>query len=609
MTEHIDFRAYRGVDCVFLAWWHPTKIDGCLGFSVSRRVGGGAAAPLEAYVGFPTEQLLQSNPEGEPSTKWPFQRFTWTDFSPPAEGNVEYQVTAMSGSPTSPAPSLITSDWVAPTQPQPEVYLPFFNFGIVGSRWFALKAEEYPNEFEALRKALVPSHAEEGNSDAADVALEAVLRLPMTKGGPASPTIGDELGGPLAKKVKVLLDEAIADPKIEVYLALFELSDSDLIGKLGNLGRRCHLILANGTHSKGVDENTSAASALGDKVDLSRRIIKPASVYAHNKFMVFVREGKPAQAWTGSLNWSPHGLYTQVNNGLYIDDPDVAQAYCDEWHRLQKAGDVTPPPQTEPPTLEQFHFERKGVSTSLFFSPHHLPKADGANSPDLKYASSLVRGARHGILTLMLDPGWQGSLLQAIREQAQADPALYIRGVVNTDPTIHSQQGDPTVVGFLHDTEAVPSNYDIVLPSAQRQAGAPITDYLSRVGIVVVHSKVIVIDPLGDHPVVMTGSHNDGVKAATVNDDNLIIVENDRELAIAYAINVMSVFTHFWWRHNMAPAPVRANAKAAGAQIGGPAHLTSAHEWTGLRPNDAWQDKFFGNDGNSSEALFWGVKS
>jgi phosphatidylserine/phosphatidylglycerophosphate/cardiolipin synthase-like enzyme len=123
-----------------------------------------------------------------------------------------------------------------------------------------------------------------------------------------------------------------------------------------------------------------------------------------------------------------------------------------------------------------------------------------------------------------------------------------------------------------------------------------------------VHSKIIVIDPLGDHPVVMTGSHNAGVKAATVNDDNLIIIENDRDLAIAYAVNAISVFNHFWWRHNMAPPAKRKNAKASEATIGGPSHLTSPHEWTGLRPNDSWQNKFYANDASAGEARFWGLE-
>ena len=39
-----------------------------------------------------------------------------------------------------------------------------------------------------------------------------------------------------------------------------------------------------------------------------------------------------------------------------------------------------------------------------------------------------------------------------------------------------------------------------------------------------VHSKVVLIDPFGNHPVLMTGSHNLGPKASGTNDENLLII-------------------------------------------------------------------------------------
>jgi hypothetical protein len=73
------------------------------------------------------------------------------------------------------------SAWKSPTKPVPTDRKPFFNFGIVGSRWFATKADDYPHEFDALRLALAPNAA----AGAADTALEAVLALPLRHGGAA----------------------------------------------------------------------------------------------------------------------------------------------------------------------------------------------------------------------------------------------------------------------------------------------------------------------------------------------------------------------------------------------------------------------------------------
>jgi len=411
-----------------------------------------------------------------------------------------------------------------------------------------------------------------------------------------------------------MMEAAIADKKMHIYASLFELSEPTLIGYLEQLGDRCHLILANGTHEKGSDENANAAKTLKGKVDLHRRILSQSSVYAHNKFVVFVTGGAAIRVWTGSTNWSPHGVYTQVNNGLMVSNADVADAYLGEWKRLEAAGNTTPPPAFEN-VQEQYHFTKSGVSTSVFFSPHHIPKVDGANSPDIHYAAALIRGAKQGILTLMLDPGWTNSLLQTIRQVSEADRNLYVRGVVNSDPTVNPGKNATDTVGFLHGHEAIPSNYDIVLPGTAKSPDEPIEDYLGRVGIVVVHSKIIVIDPLGEHPVIMTGSHNMGVKAATINDDNLIIIENDRDLAIAYAVSAISVVNHFWWRHNMADPEKRKAAQTAhhklrekGHSLPGITTKSPTTEWKGLQTTDVWQDKFYRDSSQVSEMQFWGVK-
>ena len=57
----------------------------------------------------------------------------------------------------------------------------------------------------------------------------------------------------------------------------------------------------------------------------------------------------------------------------------------------------------------------------------------------------------------------------------------------------------------------------------------------------IVHSKIVVIDPLTPNCVVITGSHNLGYQASYNNDENLLIVHGEQELARAYAVNIMDV--------------------------------------------------------------------
>jgi hypothetical protein len=86
-----------------------------------------------------------------------------------------------------------------------------------------------------------------------------------------------------------------------------------------------------------------------------------------------------------------------------------------------------------------------------------------------------------------------------------------------------------------------------------------------------VHSKVIVLDPFGPNPVVMTGSHNLGFKASSENDDNLVIIEGNAPLAVAYAIHIIAIYQAYRWNGYVE------------------AHRKDPKVWHGLVDNDQWQ--------------------
>ena len=49
----------------------------------------------------------------------------------------------------------------------------------------------------------------------------------------------------------------------------------------------------------------------------------------------------------------------------------------------------------------------------------------------------------------------------------------------------------------------------------------------------------------------ITGSHNLGYKASYDNDENLVIIEGNKNLAVAYATHVLDVYDHFSWRYKV----------------------------------------------------------
>ena len=140
----------------------------------------------------------------------------------------------------------------------------------------------------------------------------------------------------------------------------------------------------------------------------------PAKTLGHNKFMVITDEGKkPLCAWTGSTNWTPTGLCTQINNGLLVNDPQVAQIFFDQWTRLQNAGDDVPP------TLVKTNSVKK--SATVGGSDIEVWFARTSSQEEMQPVIDLVNGAKQGIVFLMFMPGKSPILDAIVNRQAQDD--------------------------------------------------------------------------------------------------------------------------------------------------------------------------------------------
>jgi phosphatidylserine/phosphatidylglycerophosphate/cardiolipin synthase-like enzyme len=332
--------------------------------------------------------------------------------------------------------------------------------------------------------------------------------------------------------------------------------------------------------------------------------------FAHNKFVVFCdAAGNPLRVLTGSTNWTMTGLCTQANNGLIVDDPDVATDFLNEWKLLQKAKNAYPASLAKKNSTAQT-FQVDGAKVTQWFAPTQ-------GGPDLDYARTLINNAKDGILFLFFNPGafvgpdkptekWtllQNILFRHHADYPQYDPSLYIRGVVNQEianlttlppapdgssqPAAAHDPTTPTPVTLYTggETAATLVSHDAMVPANIKTVFHDWAAELLGSGVHV-HSKVVVIDPFGDHPVLMTGSHNLGYKASTENDDNLIIIEGSTALATAYALNIIAIYDSYRW-NNYAEA-----------------HRQGTNSWHGLVDADSWQASYL-TGGSLRELEFW----
>ncbi len=509
-------KAYANCDHVIVAWRYDQLIPNCIGFALYKKTQGetnATAEPLPNRIGF----AGQSPQPGEqrPSTEWPIQRFTWTDYDVKYNDTVSYMVVPMMMSGTDVAKDTNNaSGWsTTVTVATGKDYEAYFNRGIISSQFM--------------------SH-QMANLQASD--KSATLATTLSN---EDSIITKFLGGVLADHLFSELNAVINDATLSIYSSLYELNDGNVIAAFEKIGSRLNLVLANGAFSPkdNNDENADLRAQL-HKTDINifDRIVTSGH-FAHNKFMVFCKNGTPYKVWTGSTNLTTNGLYTQVNNAVIINNPAVAQWYLDEWNQIKTAGNAYP--------ASYINYNTGGNATNNNMTTWFAPVKGFV---DLAAAKTLIDNAQQGILFLFFNPGTKDTLYNEVVGQIgkAGKENLFVHGIMNQDPG-----GNKTPLVFIHKGNAQTTDYDTIIPKAIKGEFSYWENEITP-KMVTIHSKVVVIDPFGANPVVITGSHNLGPKASAKNDDNMNIIQGNPSLAMQYAVNILAVYDHFHWRYSLA---------------------------------------------------------
>ena len=535
----MQVKVYANSDDTFVVWKTDRPITDCRGFAIQKRKNGSSKVEIVPnYVGWGEKGV----PAPQPSNVWPIQRYMWCDYKARSGERISYRIVPMvgpDGDHLGPAEDH-ASDWTDEITLHPDGaagVAAYFNRGIVASQW--------------LSRVLGPGKPGERQRKLADIIQDPEDRTRMF------------LGGELRNALLALLADA-KKRGVEVHAALYELDDPELTEALGALGDKAAVILANGsTKKKAVDPNKKARKALTDAgVTVYKRMTAPRHL-AHNKFLVISdANGEPQAVWTGSTNWSMTGLCTQANNGIFFTNPALAKVYLKQWEQLRDAKSTFARAELAAANSKSATLGTPPKTVKVWFTPVD-------EEVDLDEARELIAAAQDGILFVMFNPGPKGTLLNTIIER-QSDPKLVVRGVVNQDP---STTKNPVLI--FRRREVLRGSFQVALPAAigtDKRALYWIPELKKKQGAwAMVHSKTIIIDPFGKAPVVITGSHNLGPKASKGNDDNLVIVKGDRELAATYAVNIEAIYASYRWRYN------RLYSKKAQA-------------FTKLEDDDDWQD-------------------
>jgi phosphatidylserine/phosphatidylglycerophosphate/cardiolipin synthase-like enzyme len=105
------------------------------------------------------------------------------------------------------------------------------------------------------------------------------------------------------------------------------------------------------------------------------------------------------------------------------------------------------------------------------------------------------------------------------------------------------------------------------------------------------HTKILLLDPLGADPTVISGSANFSADSTNLNDENMVVIRGDTQVADVYFTEFARIFNHFyarWWASQLSSGPA------------------DAHAHSFLAETDVWQKPYFtqGNPKQLQRVLF-----
>lgn len=325
------------------------------------------------------------------------------------------------------------------------------------------------------------------------------------------------------------------------------------------------------------DANRAAIAAAG--LDPATLHPRTNAKIAHNKFVVLCRRSAagaltPVSVWTGSTNLTEGAIFGHSNVGHAVRDAAVAQRYLDFW------GQLVDDPATK--------VLRDTVSASSPFDPAEL-QAAGTHTlfsprrelaPLSWYAERFGQAADTGQITAAFGlntafeevlTGYTGKALHYV---------MLDRADNNQDAWSASHQVIVAVGSAGGPT------------SLARWAKEALTGF--NVHVPYLHTKIALIDPLSADPTVITGSANFSPDSTTTNDENMLVIRGDTEVADVYFTEFSRIFNHFYARYWAA----RLTKGATDAE---------AHSF--LAETDVWQKPYFtpGNPKSMQRMLYSSV--
>lgn len=518
LSGDIKIYVVAGTQTVLLSFdIAKSKIDGFdfLGFSIERKDKKGKTILLNGSKVF--QSLLP--PHFTPQQlelarkKSLVQSFFWKDYYADPGETYTYTIRAMFGTAAS-FDELYSNTIKVSTEPLLSgKHSVFFNYGVTGSQGYAKNKEFGNKNLRSLTGAKLEKALNYLGRELWSEGLLAFVRQAKTK-------------------------------KHSLYCAFYEITYPGFLKELKLAKTRIkNLEIVYNKLAAQNKENTDPALDPGNIQSLTKFGLASVShgrskaSQPHNKFMVLCENDKPIEVWTGSTNLSMSGIFGHCNTGHWIRDKDIAEKYKKYWDLLKDNPKMKDLADVSESIQADTDLSKLKKGTYLFFSPRDLPHENKTTPAHLQAYANLINKAKE--LVCMIIPFNYDPVFKNIYDKDKN----YLRLLLFEKPTqaklAKSNDVDLKVTGGAILNE--PLEQWVGEVSAATSAGSRNVFY--------VHNKFFIIDPLGNEPVVLSGSANFSINSIVGNDENSVLIKGDQRVADIYLTEFNRLFEHFWPRY------------------------------------------------------------
>lgn len=496
-------------------------MQGLMGFAIHRTAFASNTEPEENYwlKGYkPFKEVVPNPIPGAfyATIESPVQSFTWADFTAKPGQRYKYKVVPVYGTPKNLKPGDAVEVEIETEKLEDPIHEIYFNRGVAASQAYVLKfGEKPPHKQPAAKQAEIYKWLSRG-------LFEAIL----------------------------LFIRQAKNHTYKLRVALYELDYLPVmqeLKKVQNSGADVKIIYSDKAGDSQSDDNEAtlfnAGFTLDDKHTTFAR--KKSGGIFHNKFFILIKDGVPVQVFTGSTNISEGGIFGHSNVGHCIKDQTVAAQYLQYWEELKT--DPSKKDLAEKVELIQPDIQAGDIAegVSVIFSPR---KGDAMLDTYVKMFGSAAQLANL-TLPFNLDKRFMAEL------DKKKDIVRYI--TLNKDKEADTKKKGTNIIlkAGMDYVEHFKGHGDVfIAPGGRIEEGwsqwlkETLTGFNGSV-VLYIHTKFMLIDPLTDKPVIITGSANFSEPSISENDENMLIIKGNTRVADIYLGEYFRIFDHLYFRY------------------------------------------------------------